>query len=373
MHPPKIIPEIFGIIPVMDIQYTAIVDALRQDIVSGRFRPGTLLPPVETLMRRFGAGEYSVRHALSELARDGALEIKPHVGARVTGTHLAKRKGRVVFVTVGRKHNFYDATFAERLGEKIKAAGWEFSDVVIEAVEEPDRDLTALEREISYGIDLALVNCLSQRVVNMLEERRVPYALTRGTGALQCRSAVTTFKEGPSSYANFTEELVRHMRMRKVRTVLEVDWKRSYEHAVTKAIHDAGFVMRRLWGECDRWKLCGMREVERMGMELVAGYFAQPKHRTNPPDLIVFMDDYLARGGLLALSAAGLRAPEDVKVIAQTNRNCEPVYFRRLTRFETDPEQKANITANWTIAWLSGKALPSTSFCGFRFIVGETL
>ena len=83
--------------------------------------------------------------------------------------------------------------------------------------------------------------------------------------------------------------------------------------------------------------------------------------------------NYLARGGLLALSAAGLKAPEDVKVIAQTNRNCEPVYFKRLTRFEIDPEQTAVTVANWTIAWLSGKRFPCTAFCGFRFVVGETL
>ena len=357
----------------MEIQYTVIVEALRHDITCGKFKPGALLPPVATLMRRFAAGEYAVRHALSTLAKEGALTITPHVGARVTGSHLAKRNGRVVFVTVGRKNNFYDATFAERLGERIKAAGWEFTDVVIEAVEEPDRDLSALEREISYGIDLALVNCRSQRVVDMLEKRFVPYALTRGSASLHHPDAIVSFMEEHSANTDFTTKLIRHMQMRKVRTVLEVDWKHSYEHAVTKAIYSAGFVIRRLWGESDKWRLCGMREVERMGMELVSRYFAQPKNLANPPDLIMFMDDYIARGGLLALSAAGLRAPEDVKVVAQTNKNCEPVYFRRLTRFEHDPEQKANVVAKWSIGWLSGKKPKPAVFHSPTFIVGETL
>ena len=39
------------------------------------------------------------------------------------------------------------------------------------------------------------------------------------------------------------------------------------------------------------------------------------------------------------------KARGDVKVLSQTNKNCEPVYFRRLTRFETDPERNANVAA----------------------------
>ena len=354
----------------MDIQYTLIADALRRDIVTGRFKPGALLPPVDALMHRFGAGEYSVRHAISALAKEGALKVTPHVGARVTGSHLAKRKGRVVFVTVGRKNSFHSATFCERIGERIRNAGYEFTDVVIEAVEEPDRDLSPLEREISYGIDLALVDCLSPRVFAMLEERMVPYAATRGGELSPAKHAIATFQ---SEGATYTSQILAHIKRKKIANVLEIDFRRAYDHSLTKAFQAAGIAVRRLWGDSDKWKLCGAREVERLGLELVSRYFADPRHRESPPGLIVFMDDYLARGGLLALAAAGLRAPEDVKVLSQTNKNCEPVYFRRLTRFETDPERNANVVAKWAIGWLSGKKPKPPMFRSPTFIVGETL
>ena len=357
----------------MDIQYTAIADALRRDILEGRFRPGALLPPVEELMRRFGAGEYSVRHAVSVLAKDGALKVTPHVGARVTGSHLAKRRGRVVFVTVGRKNNFFDATFCERLGERIRKAGYEFTDVIIEAVEESDRDLSALEREISYGADLVLANCMSQRVFDLLEERHVPYAATRGGAISPAKNALAKFVEPDDEGAPYVQQILARIKQRKIRTVLEVDARRAYTHTLTKAFQQNGIAVRRLWGESDRWKLCGAREMARLGMELVSRHFADPGHRESPPDLIVFMDDYLARGGLLALAAAGLRAPEDVKVLSQTNRNCEPVYFRRLTRFEMDPEHNAKVVADWTVRWLSGKNPTPASFRSPAFVAGETL
>ncbi|MBQ6246331.1 MAG: substrate-binding domain-containing protein [Kiritimatiellae bacterium] len=44
------------------------------------------------------------------------------------------------------------------------------------------------------------------------------------------------------------------------------------------------------------------------------------------PDLLFFRDDHLATGALVALSVAGVRIPEDVRVVTWANRDLGPAF-----------------------------------------------
>ena len=48
------------------------------------------------------------------------------------------------------------------------------------------------------------------------------------------------------------------------------------------------------------------------------------------PDLFFFLDDYVAKGALMALAASGVRIPEGVKVIVFANKGNGPVYVKDL-------------------------------------------
>jgi len=77
--------------------------------------------------------------------------------------------------------------------------------------------------------------------------------------------------------------------------------------------------------------------------------------RGSLPDLILFDDDYLARGGLLALSLAGVLIPEDVQVISWSNKGMTPGYIRLLTRIEMDGEEHGRRMAEYALRILDGK------------------
>lgn len=94
--------------------------------------------------------------------------------------------------------------------------------------------------------------------------------------------------------------------------------------------------------------------------------------RERLPDVLFFSDDNIASGALLAMCRHGVESPRDVKVVTLSNKGQEPVYFRHLTRFESDPESNAVQVARYIVSHLRGKnpRLPDFSR---RFIKGETL
>lgn len=57
-------------------------DAIEQDIVTGRFRPGERLDEA-TLARRFDVSRTPIREALQQLGAAGLLDVQPHRGAFV--------------------------------------------------------------------------------------------------------------------------------------------------------------------------------------------------------------------------------------------------------------------------------------------------
>lgn len=61
----------------------ALVARVRADILSGRYPPGSLLPPERALATSYGVTRTSLKHALVRLVQTGLLATKHGVGTRV--------------------------------------------------------------------------------------------------------------------------------------------------------------------------------------------------------------------------------------------------------------------------------------------------
>jgi DNA-binding FadR family transcriptional regulator len=61
----------------------ALVGRLREDVLGGRYRPGSYLPPERELAAAYGVTRTSLKHAIVRLAQAGLLETKHGVGTRV--------------------------------------------------------------------------------------------------------------------------------------------------------------------------------------------------------------------------------------------------------------------------------------------------
>ena len=96
------------------------------------------------------------------------------------------------------------------------------------------------------------------------------------------------------------------------------------------------------------------------------------KGKANLPDVILFTDDYLAQGGLLALLRHGVRIPDDVAVVSFVNKGHLPFWDQKLTMLENDPVAHGAQLAKAVRAFLHGKPFPSGITLGTVWKPGDT-
>ena len=90
------------------------------------------------------------------------------------------------------------------------------------------------------------------------------------------------------------------------------------------------------------------------------------------PDLILFTDDWVAHGGLMALDECGIRIPEDVFVASHAVKGHGPVWRKPLARLEMDPFAHARIVAKSVKAYLHGADFPGDMLLGSVWNPGKT-
>ena len=133
-----------------------------------------------------------------------------------------------------------------------------------------------------------------------------------------------------------------------------------------------------LRGACESYEeLVGWpKHVKRVTQEDIvrASYeFFRERYRTKAdlPDAFLFMDDYLARGALLALLAAGIRTGRDVLVITLANKGTTPLHPDPIDLILCDPVRNADIVADALLAYLNTGVAPESLALGNAFVAGE--
>ena len=345
-----------------------IAETLRREFADGLWRAGATLPSLDVLRTRFGAGEFAVRHALRSLRDEGLIVLRQNVGAVVADRAAPPWKGRVLFIDLGAHGSYFEQAVLLRLSSRFCRAGWDFVPVGIAGAHDGDADLAPLLRQLASGATFALGLSSSRQIAACLAAANVPYAaLDFGpVGSSRAKDAIQ-----PDTRRAF-DDMAAAMRSRGIRRVVEFDTMRRIDREFKLTMTAAGLEVRRIlcrWDDESPWTLA---DVRRCGHAAVAKFFAVARNRRNPPDALLFDDDYLASGGFVALLEAGFRIPDDIKVATFSNRGDEPVAAVSLARIECDPAACADAAADYTLAVLEGKrpALPRPEF---TFIPGDSL
>ena len=74
-----------------------------------------------------------------------------------------------------------------------------------------------------------------------------------------------------------------------------------------------------------------------------------------------------------ALGFAGLRIPEDVRVVSWANRRYGPFFFKPVTRMELDNAAIGATLADGVLECLKGGTFPADIVVGPEYIKGKTL
>lgn len=80
-----------------DYKYRAVADALRQRILEGQLRPGSLVPSESELMSRYGVGRVTARAAVRVLNDEGLISVRQGARSIVLGAGGSGRNATRVF------------------------------------------------------------------------------------------------------------------------------------------------------------------------------------------------------------------------------------------------------------------------------------
>ena len=345
-----------------------IAETLKGELEAGRWKAGERLPSVEELCRRFGVGAFAVRAAVRRLRDEGLLVLRQNVGIMAAQTVARIWKGRACFVSMGMNASYFPHMVWLRISHVLQEHGYDCTAVFLASSHDGSLDLDLLARQIANGVDVVIVYACHRQIVNRLDRLGVPYVVLYGF-ARDFPNACGVIRD---DYSRCFCDFIAALRGKGIGNVLEFDFERSMDRGFKAQLSAAGISVRRVLCKFDNDSPYSLSAVRAMGYRAVVRFFADEHNRLKPPEVVLFDDDYLASGGVVALLETGLRVPDDIKVVLYSNKGNNPVPCISAARIENDPVAYGNAVAEYVLKLLSGRraALPKIAW---RFVSGGGL
>ena len=333
-------------------------------IASGHFRRGDRLPTIEEWSERLGVSSWVPRKGLARLVAERLVVVKKHVGAVVLGEAPLAPKGRVLYVTIDTGNLYSRNVMAFWMGHVCANAGYRFDHVSVPSTPCGGDEFARLKQVLYDGVDFAVFDGVRRgvEVTSLFAERDIPY-VTLGWHDGEKRGDAVALRG-----ASLADEIVGLIVKAGLRRVIQVGYGLWFGDAVTEKLFSHGLLIERLKlppvtrdGTVEAFQRAAVEEFSRR----------LAKGRAWLPDVFVFTDDSVATGALLALSAHGVRIPEDVRVITMSNKGFGPVYTKSLTRYERDNRALGIAIAKYILARLVGRK-PTPPVLSSTFIRGKT-
>ena len=342
-------------------------DGLRDAITCGRWKPGTILPSSRKIEEQLGVSRIVVNAAFARLAEEGYIVPRPRVGTVVRDRSEKIWKGHVVIVVPPGAGNHSDNTAYASLRDALTAEGYLTTPVTVaETRPRLFNDFSLLDTVLRQQTDL---------VVLLHDQDNIARWLSR-QGREFVRLSIDDFhpphclgivrRNDCAALAPF----VADCRKSGVRSVLQMTGFPRTD--IADALGEIGVKVETL-----RYKYRSRFEDEAYDMTSWAlaalSKRLSAKDRRPLPDLLFFNDDHIATGALLAPSMAGVRIPEDVRVVTWANKDYAPVFSKPLTRMEMDNAAAGAVIAQGVLNYLGTGIFPQDIAIGPKYVEGETL
>lgn len=336
--------------------------SVRERIFAGRVKVGSAVPSLRALADELGVSVKVTKAAYERLVHDGWLRSVPRKGYMAVTPEMPKCRARMLLVLPN--EGFFSDYVAHRLQERCEKAGIQVSRAV---VADPEDVPVSLDIALLDRFDMVVSFHFKKRVIEAIDGSGVPFVLAAGEGgaAGRCRNCVGRMHVAD----DVSGEVAAFCVKRGVCTAELVDFQ------VVKRLYAAAF--RRAGIAAREWVIPCPNETlwyEDIPRGVMRAFLSRLKSRRPAlPDLFFFLDDYVAKGALMALASSGVRIPEDVKVLTLANRGNGPVYVKDLARIELDPFARGDAIADFAIACLEGRSDVPQTLPPPIFIEGETL
>ncbi len=342
-------------------------DGLREAIVSGHFKPGDILPTILEWSHLLGVSIRVPEASVAALVREGLLVAQKGVGCIVNPRRKSVWLGRVLVVVPDGDHVYIHNVLVGRLRAKLAMAGYLFSQVTVLSRPDGRYDFRQLAHELRTRPDFTLLLEDRPAIARFLSKSGLPFGVF-APSPCSLPGCVANFQE---DHGGAVPAFVAHCRRAGVRSVLQVSTKTVHLFETVPALEKAGVSAATLEVEKPSDFEAG-EAVARAALAVFRERFAA-EGRAWLPDLLLFLDDFLATGALVAMQEVGLRFPDDVKVVSVSNKGLGPIYPVVLTRIEYDAARFGDTLSEAVCAFLLGRKIRrKMEHLAPEYIVGES-
>ena len=354
-----------------------VVDGLREAIVGGYYAPGDVLPTSRELARLLGVSMIVSAPALKRLADEGFVLARPRVGTIVRDRSAKQWLGHVVFVCPEGDHNFIQAIIGGTLRDRLVAAGYLFSAVNTKRGPDGKYNFSYLDAFLARSVDLVVVMYNSDEICRHLAKRNIPFTVFREV----CENQKGAVGFTHLNHSMAADAFAARCAAIGAKRVVEVYWNR-YMCDVAPACHALGIAVKKVKLTLEDRSYGSLLRTKHAGFEALSNLLEDwrrrnPGRRFNSWDdsrtVYFIADDYITTGALLAISEAGLRIPEDIRLATLSNAGLGPFFCKELSRMEFDPVAAGEKLADYTLEYLKTGKYPSGRAVGPKWINGETM
>ena len=343
-----------------------IADGIRSAIESGYYKAGQVLPTRKEFARALGVSERAPREAVAMLASEGLVYTRRCLGCVVSKPGERQWLGRVLLVLGDYDLGYYHAALFEAFSRRMTDAGYMVTRLVCPARDGRKFDAMPLRGALRQSFDVVISLQTDKRVVGLLEKSGLRYLVF---SAKRPDSA-----NGEESISIGIDEalkaIVEQCEKRDIKTIVQVGIRgvKAIQDLRNHVLHTGISLVS--WDLTIPHERTGIENITFGAMQAFMKRLAQGRKWL--PDLFFFRDDYIAVGALTALLQAGVRVPEDVRVVTVSNRGNCPVFPKSLARIELDPEQNGIVYAERVLRILSPTLFKRSCSIAYSYLPGET-
>lgn len=337
------------------------LSVLKAEIVSGKYKPGTFLPPERTLAESLGISRGTLRKILKELHNESFLRVNPGKGAYVIYGRDERRGLRRILVRFPGTdpRNKASEAVGALLGICSAASRLHAETLISFAPSGPSSSSEIISSFSADDIQGALFfeTCDYKKEILPLEKAGVPYVVMNLEKDIPAVTAKMDYREVGRCAG---KHLIGLGRKKPAVLAGPLDMSRTIYREMLAGFRGALaeeeiFLEKELIAETSR-----LEDSKRVSLELLK----RPEH----PTAFFTMRDYRAEGLYAACNELGLRIPEDISVVSYDNITWPAAANAGLTTVREQVEEMGEAAVEMLAEWIQSGQKPEN-----RLFPGELI
>ena len=352
-----------------------LADGLRQAILTGRIKSGETLPTILEWAKILNVSIRVPEAAIARLVSEGLIIARRRRGCVVAEHGNAPNwRGHVLVVVPDDDACYYSNVQLGCVRSRLSAAGYLVTSLTVlrngSTAESFDYDLAPLEFALRQSVDLVVLifNYRRSGIARAVARSGVPFVEFADAEPCRIKGCMGSVCLDKATAMRRLEEQCRAAGINRVMQV-----------GAYTSNYDANFFRKMEGVKFSNWRTernmveYGVNEsMVRGAMESFQRRFAA-KGRKWLPELFYFTDDHVTSGALMAMLEAGIRVPDDVRVVTMANWGLGPVFPVVLTRLEMNPYTHGDALAQMALDYLKHKMHQGLRFVQLQYIEGASL